>query len=148
MIQTRKRAVIIHVADGNGTGLEGAQVRVELVSRDFPFGSAIPYAIIANSPYQVPKNRITNFTVLTQKLTNFCVLEMVRGEIQCGGIRERTQMGRNRTNKRTSELHHTRRHAGIHTIQSNSRQRPQYFLEQTRLLVGLQPHHGPTTISC
>nr|XP_043626758.1 endo-1,4-beta-xylanase 5-like [Erigeron canadensis] len=48
----RKRAVTIHVSDKQGVRLEGATVRVEQVSKDFPFGSAINNYIIGNLPYQ------------------------------------------------------------------------------------------------
>ncbi|XP_059654003.1 endo-1,4-beta-xylanase 5-like isoform X2 [Cornus florida] len=48
----RKRAVTIHVSDELGDRLKGAVVRVEQVSKDFPFGSAIAGTIIGNKPYQ------------------------------------------------------------------------------------------------
>ncbi|KAK1419332.1 hypothetical protein QVD17_28497 [Tagetes erecta] len=48
----RKRAVMIHVSDKQGARLHGAVVRVEQVSKDFPFGSAINNYIIGNLPYQ------------------------------------------------------------------------------------------------
>ncbi|PWA97401.1 glycosyl hydrolase family 10 protein [Artemisia annua] len=48
----RKRAVTIHVSDKQGARLQGATVRVEQVSKDFPFGSAINNNIIGNLPYQ------------------------------------------------------------------------------------------------
>ncbi|CAA3026062.1 NUCLEAR FUSION DEFECTIVE 4-like [Olea europaea subsp. europaea] len=48
----RKRAVIIHVSDRNGAKLQGAEITVEQVSKDFPFGSAIAKTIIGNSHYQ------------------------------------------------------------------------------------------------
>ncbi|KAL7604449.1 hypothetical protein Lser_V15G17141 [Lactuca serriola] len=48
----RKRAVTIHVSDVNGESIQGAQVIVEQISRDFPFGSAISKTIIGNIPYQ------------------------------------------------------------------------------------------------
>ncbi|XP_059654958.1 endo-1,4-beta-xylanase 5-like [Cornus florida] len=48
----RKRAVTIHVSDELGDRLKGATVRVEQVSKDFPFGSAIAGTIIGNKPYQ------------------------------------------------------------------------------------------------
>ncbi|KAL7082830.1 hypothetical protein ACP275_14G126400 [Erythranthe tilingii] len=50
--QARKRAVNIHISDKKGIGLKGAGVRVELVSKDFPFGSAIASTILGNSLYQ------------------------------------------------------------------------------------------------
>ncbi|KAK6120891.1 hypothetical protein DH2020_045364 [Rehmannia glutinosa] len=50
--EARKRAVTIHISDRQGIGLQGAAIRVELVSKDFPFGSAIANTIIGNSPYQ------------------------------------------------------------------------------------------------
>lgn len=53
MIQERKRAVTIHVSDKQGARLQGAVIRVEQVSKDFPFGSAINNYIIGNLPYQV-----------------------------------------------------------------------------------------------
>lgn len=53
ILQERKRAVIIHVSENNGTRLEGAKVRIEQVSKDFPFGSAISKFILGNLPYQV-----------------------------------------------------------------------------------------------
>uniref|UniRef100_A0A7N0UZB2 GH10 domain-containing protein n=1 Tax=Kalanchoe fedtschenkoi TaxID=63787 RepID=A0A7N0UZB2_KALFE len=52
-IQTmRKRAVTLHISDGNGGRLQGAEVRVQQVSNDFPFGSAITKTILANKLYQ------------------------------------------------------------------------------------------------
>uniref|UniRef100_A0A5B7C3G5 Putative Glycosyl hydrolase family 10 protein isoform 1 n=1 Tax=Davidia involucrata TaxID=16924 RepID=A0A5B7C3G5_DAVIN len=48
----RKRAVTIHVSDGQGDRLQGAGITVEQVSKDFPFGSAIAKTIIGNMPYQ------------------------------------------------------------------------------------------------
>ncbi|XP_022860189.1 uncharacterized protein LOC111380770 isoform X3 [Olea europaea var. sylvestris] len=48
----RKRAVIIHVSDRHGAKLQGAEITVEQVSKDFPFGSAIAKTIIGNSHYQ------------------------------------------------------------------------------------------------
>ncbi|KAK4424068.1 Endo-1,4-beta-xylanase 1 [Sesamum alatum] len=50
--EARKRAVTIHVSDRQGVELHGAAVRVEQVSKDFPFGSAIAKTIIGNSQYQ------------------------------------------------------------------------------------------------
>ncbi|KAF6164002.1 hypothetical protein GIB67_028706 [Kingdonia uniflora] len=48
----RLRAVTIHVSDRHGNRLQGAQVTVEQISNEFPFGSAIAKTIIGNSPYQ------------------------------------------------------------------------------------------------
>lgn len=48
----RKRAVTLHISDGQGARLQGAEVRVHQVSKDFPFGSAITKTILANSLYQ------------------------------------------------------------------------------------------------
>ncbi|XP_071691446.1 endo-1,4-beta-xylanase 5 [Rutidosis leptorrhynchoides] len=48
----RKRAVTIHVSNKQGVRLPGAVVRVDQVSKDFPFGSAINNYIIGNLPYQ------------------------------------------------------------------------------------------------
>ncbi|CAH2075838.1 unnamed protein product [Thlaspi arvense] len=48
----RKRAVTIHVARENGESVEGAVVRVEQISKDFPIGSAISKTILTNIPYQ------------------------------------------------------------------------------------------------
>ncbi|XP_020553006.1 uncharacterized protein LOC105172963 isoform X3 [Sesamum indicum] len=50
--EARKRAVTIHVSDRQGSELHGAAVRVEQVSKDFPFGSAIAKTIIGNLEYQ------------------------------------------------------------------------------------------------
>ncbi|KAL0348486.1 UNVERIFIED_CONTAM: Endo-1,4-beta-xylanase 5 [Sesamum angustifolium] len=50
--EARKRAVTIHVSDRQGLELHGAAVRVEQVSKDFPFGSAIAKTIIGNEEYQ------------------------------------------------------------------------------------------------
>ncbi|ESW09351.1 hypothetical protein PHAVU_009G120500 [Phaseolus vulgaris] len=53
MINTkRKRAVTVHVSDSNGRRLQGASVRIEQISKDFPFGSAIAKTILGNLPYQ------------------------------------------------------------------------------------------------
>ncbi|ESQ53108.1 hypothetical protein EUTSA_v10024805mg [Eutrema salsugineum] len=48
----RKRAVTIHVAGENGESVQGAAVRVEQISKDFPIGSAISKTILRNIPYQ------------------------------------------------------------------------------------------------
>lgn len=48
----RKRGVTIHVADEHGEKLQGADITVEQISKDFPFGSAIAYTIIGNLAYQ------------------------------------------------------------------------------------------------
>ncbi|PIA57315.1 hypothetical protein AQUCO_00600211v1 [Aquilegia coerulea] len=48
----RKRAVTLHVSDTQGNVLEGAQIQVQQISRDFPFGSAIAKTIVDNLPYQ------------------------------------------------------------------------------------------------
>lgn len=50
--QKRKRAVTIHVSDTNGMKLQGASVRLEQISKDFPIGSAIAKTILGNTPYQ------------------------------------------------------------------------------------------------
>ncbi|KAH9694758.1 GH10 domain-containing protein [Citrus sinensis] len=50
--QERKRAVTIHAADGSGDTLQGAEITIEQVSKDFPFGSAIASTILGNLPYQ------------------------------------------------------------------------------------------------
>ncbi|KAL6497905.1 hypothetical protein OROHE_026751 [Orobanche hederae] len=50
--KARKRAVTIHISDKEGIGLQGAEIRVEQVSQDFPFGSAIAKTIIENPRYQ------------------------------------------------------------------------------------------------
>ncbi|XP_057783192.1 endo-1,4-beta-xylanase 5-like [Salvia miltiorrhiza] len=50
--QARKRAVTLHVSSRQGREVQGAAIRVEQVSKDFPFGSAIAQSIIANPPYQ------------------------------------------------------------------------------------------------
>ncbi|KAK2665556.1 hypothetical protein Ddye_004130 [Dipteronia dyeriana] len=49
----RKRAVTIHVANGNGDRLQGASIAIEQVTKDFPFGSAISKTILGNSLYQL-----------------------------------------------------------------------------------------------
>ncbi|KAL6963723.1 hypothetical protein U1Q18_034728 [Sarracenia purpurea var. burkii] len=48
----RKRALTIHVSNGNGEKLEGARIMVEQASKEFPFGSAIAKTILGNVPYQ------------------------------------------------------------------------------------------------
>lgn len=50
--KARKRAVTIHVSDKQGIKLQGTAVRIEQISKDFPFGSAIAKTIIGNSQYQ------------------------------------------------------------------------------------------------
>ncbi|KAL6211948.1 hypothetical protein ACLB2K_017171 [Fragaria x ananassa] len=53
MINTkRKRAVMVHVSNEQGKGLQGAAITVEQISKDFPFGSAISKTILGNLPYQ------------------------------------------------------------------------------------------------
>ncbi|XP_073022922.1 endo-1,4-beta-xylanase 4-like isoform X3 [Primulina eburnea] len=44
--KARKRAVTIHVSDKHGKKLQSAAVRIEQISNDFPFGSAIANTII------------------------------------------------------------------------------------------------------
>lgn len=44
--------MIIHVSDKNGDKLPGANIKIEQVSKEFPFGSAIAKTIIGNLPYQ------------------------------------------------------------------------------------------------
>jgi hypothetical protein len=53
VFQQRKRAVTIHVSDGQGERLQGAAINIKQVSKDFPFGSAIAKTILGNLPYQV-----------------------------------------------------------------------------------------------
>ncbi|KAF5187793.1 Endo-1,4-beta-xylanase, partial [Thalictrum thalictroides] len=48
----RKRGATLHVSDTQGNVLKGAQIQVQQISRDFPFGSAIAKTIIGNLPYQ------------------------------------------------------------------------------------------------
>ncbi|CAI0445237.1 unnamed protein product [Linum tenue] len=48
----RKRAVTIHVSDSQGNRLQGASVKIQQLSKEFPFGSAISKTIIGNQPYQ------------------------------------------------------------------------------------------------
>ncbi|XP_047322287.1 endo-1,4-beta-xylanase 5 [Impatiens glandulifera] len=48
----RKRAVTIHVSDQMGQGIQGAEITVRQVAKDFPFGSAISKTILGNSYYQ------------------------------------------------------------------------------------------------
>ncbi|XP_012081746.1 endo-1,4-beta-xylanase 5 isoform X2 [Jatropha curcas] len=48
----RKRAVTIHVSDSHGDRLQGAAIKIEQISNDFPFGSAIARTILGNEPYQ------------------------------------------------------------------------------------------------
>ncbi|RXH87623.1 hypothetical protein DVH24_034523 [Malus domestica] len=53
MINTkRKRAVTVHVSDKQGKRLQGLEIDIEQVSKDFPFGSAIAKTILGNLPYQ------------------------------------------------------------------------------------------------
>lgn len=51
--QVRKRAVMIHVSNNKGDRLQGVEVNVKQVSKDFPFGSAIAKTILGNGAYQV-----------------------------------------------------------------------------------------------
>ncbi|XP_022762275.1 uncharacterized protein LOC111308227 [Durio zibethinus] len=48
----RKRAVTIHVSDQQGNRLQGAEITLDQVSKDFPFGSAIASTILGNMAYQ------------------------------------------------------------------------------------------------
>ncbi|XP_031103178.1 endo-1,4-beta-xylanase 4-like [Ipomoea triloba] len=50
--QVRKRNSIITVSDQHGAQLQGANIKVEQISRDFPFGVAISQAILDNPSYQ------------------------------------------------------------------------------------------------
>jgi hypothetical protein len=51
--QIRKRFVNVHVSNGNGSRVVGANVSVHQITRDFPFGSAISRTILGNKLYQV-----------------------------------------------------------------------------------------------
>ncbi|CAN0846050.1 Endo-1,4-beta-xylanase 5, partial [Linum grandiflorum] len=48
----RKRAVTVHVSDSTGNRLKGASIKLQQLSKDFPFGSAISKTILGNQPYQ------------------------------------------------------------------------------------------------
>ncbi|KAK6916706.1 Glycoside hydrolase family 10 domain [Dillenia turbinata] len=48
----RKRATTIHVSNEEGEIIEGAEITIEQVSKEFPFGSAIAGTILDNLPYQ------------------------------------------------------------------------------------------------
>ncbi|XP_056164565.1 endo-1,4-beta-xylanase 5-like isoform X1 [Syzygium oleosum] len=50
--KVRKRAVMIHVSNNNGDRLQGVEVNLKQVSKDFPFGSAIAKTILGNGAYQ------------------------------------------------------------------------------------------------
>ncbi|KAK4788470.1 hypothetical protein SAY86_019789 [Trapa natans] len=50
--KVRKRPVMIHVADEDGERLQGAEIQVKQISKEFPFGSAIAKTILGNIPYQ------------------------------------------------------------------------------------------------
>ncbi|OWM83950.1 hypothetical protein CDL15_Pgr004381 [Punica granatum] len=50
--KVRKRPVTIHVTDENGERLQGVDIQVKQVSKEFPFGSAIAKTILGNIPYQ------------------------------------------------------------------------------------------------
>lgn len=52
-LQVRKRNSIITVSDEHGVQLQGANIKVEQISRDFPFGVAVSQSIINNPSYQV-----------------------------------------------------------------------------------------------
>ncbi|KAI3774294.1 hypothetical protein L1987_48843 [Smallanthus sonchifolius] len=71
----RKRAVMIHVSDKQGERLQGAAVRVEQVSKDFPFGSAINNNIIGNLPYQSHFS-VPNLPLMRAILDKFATLEL------------------------------------------------------------------------
>lgn len=43
----------IHVSDQHGGQIQGAEIVIEQLSKDFPFGSAIADTILGNLPYQV-----------------------------------------------------------------------------------------------
>ncbi|CAN1771228.1 Endo-1,4-beta-xylanase 5-like [Linum perenne] len=48
----RRRAVTVHVSDSEGNTLQGASIKVQQLSKDFPFGSAISKTILDNQAYQ------------------------------------------------------------------------------------------------
>ncbi|KAK3421069.1 hypothetical protein EUGRSUZ_G01773 [Eucalyptus grandis] len=50
--KVRKRAVMIHVSNHNGDRLQGVEINVKQVYKDFPFGSAIAKTILGNEAYQ------------------------------------------------------------------------------------------------
>ncbi|KAK6916707.1 Glycoside hydrolase family 10 domain, partial [Dillenia turbinata] len=76
----RKRAITIHVADAQGNRLQGASVTVKQISKDFPFGSAIAYTIIGNSPYQKWFLERFNAAVFENEL-KWYVTEPVQGQV-------------------------------------------------------------------
>ncbi|XP_066346439.1 endo-1,4-beta-xylanase 4-like [Miscanthus floridulus] len=64
----RKRFVNVHVSDGNGSRVVGANVAVHQITPDFPFGSAISKSIIGNKPYQEWFNARFNAAVFENEL--------------------------------------------------------------------------------
>ncbi|XP_050231097.1 endo-1,4-beta-xylanase 5 [Mercurialis annua] len=52
MNTVRKRAVTIHVSDSHGNRLDGANITIQQISKDFPLGSSISSTILGNLPYQ------------------------------------------------------------------------------------------------
>lgn len=66
--QIRKRFVNLHVSDGNGSRVVGADVAVHQITRDFPFGSAISKSILGNRPYQDWFNARFNAAVFENEL--------------------------------------------------------------------------------
>nr|AWA45091.1 hypothetical protein SO96G07_000002 [Saccharum officinarum] len=64
----RKRFVNVHVSDGNGSRVVGADVAVHQITRDFPLGSAISKSIVGNKPYQEWFNARFNAAVFENEL--------------------------------------------------------------------------------
>ncbi|KAJ8767081.1 hypothetical protein K2173_012672 [Erythroxylum novogranatense] len=50
--RVRKRAAMIHVTDSHGQAVKNAKIRIEQMSKSFPFGSAIASTILGNQAYQ------------------------------------------------------------------------------------------------
>ncbi|XP_051144050.1 endo-1,4-beta-xylanase 4-like [Andrographis paniculata] len=78
--EVRKRAVMIHVSNKHGVPLQNAEVRIEQVSREFPFGSAIAESIIGNAAYQKWFVERFNVAVFENEL-KWNATEFLQGEV-------------------------------------------------------------------
>ncbi|XP_021900441.1 uncharacterized protein LOC110816523 isoform X2 [Carica papaya] len=93
----RKRAVTIHLSDRNGDRLQGAEITVEQISKDFPFGSAIAKTILGNLPYQNWFVKRFDATVFENELkwyatepkqgkTNYAIADQMMEFVRANGI--------------------------------------------------------------
>lgn len=64
VFQERKRRAVIHVSNSEGLKLQGADITIKQVSKDFLIGSAVGKTIIGNERYQVGKTKTNKYVLL------------------------------------------------------------------------------------